>query len=90
MVRRSGHPRRRIARRRPLHEGRSQGPRLQARPSDLLVLEAGADGTHGLAVELKVGGNGLLDSQVAWLARAQLKGWRTEVVRSGALARRII
>ena len=44
--------------------------------ADLLVLEAGADGTHGLAVELKVGGNGLLDSQVAWLARAQLKGWR--------------
>jgi hypothetical protein len=33
-------------------------------------------------VELKVGGNGLLDSQVAWLARAKLKGWRTEVVRS--------
>ena len=33
-------------------------------------------------MELKVGGNGLLDSQVAWLARAQLKGWRTEVVRS--------
>jgi hypothetical protein len=44
----------------------------------------GADGTHGLAVELKVGGNGLLDSQVAWLARAQLKGWRTEVVRSSS------
>jgi hypothetical protein len=36
-------------------------------------------------VELKVGGNGLLDSQVAWLARAKLKGWRTEVVRAASL-----
>ena len=50
--------------------------------ADLLVLEAGADGTHGLAVELKIGGNGLQSSQVAWLARARLKGWRTEVVRT--------
>jgi hypothetical protein len=50
--------------------------------ADLLVLEAGADGTHGLAVELKVGGNGLQDSQVVWLARARRKGWRTGVARS--------
>ena len=78
MVRRSRYPRRRLARRRRLHEARGCRPGR----ADLLVLEAGADGTHGLAVELKVGGNGLLDSQVAWLARAQLKGWRTEVVRS--------
>ena len=78
MVRRSRYPRRRLARRRRLHEASVCRPGR----ADLLVLEAGADGTHGLAVELKVGGNGLLDSQVAWLARAQLKGWRTEVVRS--------
>ncbi len=50
--------------------------------ADLLVLEAGADGSHGLAVELNIGGNGLQCSQVAWLARARLKGWRTEVVRA--------
>jgi len=80
MVRRSRYPRRRLARRRRLHEASGCRPGR----ADLLVLEAGADGTHGLAVELKVGGNGLLDSQVAWLARAQLKGWRTEVVRSSS------
>ena len=50
--------------------------------ADLLVLEAGADGTHGLAVELKIGKKCLQDSQVAWLARARCKGWRTGVARS--------
>ena len=49
---------------------------------DLLILEAGADGSHGLAVELKVEKNTLSDAQRAWFARAQAKGWRCEVANS--------
>ena len=55
--------------------------------ADLLVLEPGADGSHGLAVELKVvyssgKANTLSEKQSAWLARARLKGWRTAVAYS--------
>lgn len=49
---------------------------------DLLILEAGIDQTHGLAVELKIGTNTLSDQQVAWFKFARAKGWRCEVVRS--------
>ena len=49
---------------------------------DLLILEAGADGTHGLAVELKIDDNELTLEQADWLARARAKNWRCEVVRS--------
>ena len=49
---------------------------------DLLILEAGADGTHGLAVELKIGKNDLSEAQHAWFARARGKKWRCAVVRS--------
>ena len=47
---------------------------------DLLILEPGADGSHGLAVELKIGRNEPSAEQVAWLARAERKGWRCAVV----------
>jgi len=50
--------------------------------ADLLILEPGGDGSHGLAVELKIGRNGLQDSQREWLARVERKGWRTGVARS--------
>ena len=50
--------------------------------ADLLVLEPGGDGTHGLAVELKIGKNELSTEQVQWLARARSKGWRTGVAKS--------
>ena len=55
--------------------------------ADLLVLEPGADGSHGLAVELKVvyrngKQNELSDAQAAWLQRARCKGWRTAVAYS--------
>ena len=48
---------------------------------DLLVLEPGGDGTHGLAVEfkvnsLKVNGNKLSAEQRAWFARGRAKRWR--------------
>lgn len=49
---------------------------------DLLVLEHGADGSPGLAVELKIGRNQLSDAQRAWFARAEKRGWRCEVIRS--------
>jgi len=48
---------------------------------DLLILEAGANGAHGLAIELKIGRNALSDLQRDWFARARVKGWRCEVVR---------
>ena len=50
--------------------------------ADLLVLEPGGDGAHGLAVELKIGSNSLSDKQRRWLARAEAKGWRVGVARS--------
>ena len=50
--------------------------------ADILVLEPGGDGKHGLAVELKVGNNYLSNEQRRWLARATCKGWRTGVARS--------
>ena len=49
---------------------------------DLLVLEPGGDGTHGLAVEFKVNGNKLSAEQRAWFARGRAKRWRCVVVRS--------
>lgn len=51
--------------------------------ADLLVLEPGGDGAHGLAVELKIGTKyGLRDSQRQWLEHAQRKGWRTGIAHS--------
>lgn len=58
--------------------------------ADLLVLEPGGDGAHGLAVELKVGKNDLQKSQRLWLARAERKGWRTGVARSLAEFQRLV
>ena len=49
---------------------------------DLLILEPGADGTHGLAVELKIGNRGLSAHQCAWFEQAHAKNWRCEEVRS--------
>ena len=49
---------------------------------DLLVLEPGADGTHGLAVEFKVGGNQLSAVQREWFVRGRAKRWRCAVVKS--------
>ena len=49
---------------------------------DLLVLEPGFSGMHGLAVELKIDDNDLSDAQRAWFTRARAKGWRCEVVKS--------
>ena len=51
---------------------------------DLLVLEAGADGTLGLAIELKIGTNQLSPAQRSWFERAQTKRWRCGVARSAA------
>ena len=53
----------------------------------MLILEPGFDGTCGLAVELKWGRHHLTPEQmlsppqVAWLAKARKKKWRTAVVR---------
>lgn len=49
---------------------------------DLLVLEPGPDGTHGLAVEFKIGANRLSAEQWAWFQRGRAKRWRCAVVRS--------
>ena len=46
------------------------------------MLEAGADGTHGLAVELKISKNTMSGTQLAWFASARAKGWRCEAVWS--------
>ena len=69
-----------------LHGGRTWNA-MQAKGAepgvpDLLILEAGADGSHGLAVELKVERNSLSDAQRAWFARARAKGWRCDVANS--------
>ena len=50
--------------------------------ADLLLFKAGADGSHGLAVELKIGSNTLQPAQVDWLERIRNEGWRTGVARS--------
>ena len=50
--------------------------------ADLLIFEAGANGTHGLAIELKCGANKTSAAQDAWLARIAGKGWRVGVART--------
>ena len=69
-----------------LHGGRTwkamQAKGAEPGVPDLLILEAGADGSHGLAVELKVERNSLSDAQRAWFARARAKGWRCAVANS--------
>ena len=49
---------------------------------DLLILEPGFDGTHGLAVELKIDGNGLSADQRAWFEKGRAKQWRCVEARS--------
>ena len=75
--------RRSLPPRRP-HGKRSEGQRKGVEPGipDLLVLEPGPDGTHGLAVEFKIGGNKLSAEQRAWFKRGRAKRWRCAVVRS--------
>lgn len=51
---------------------------------DLLILEPGADGSHGLAVELKVRAAALRPAQQAWFEKARAKRWRCEVVRGNS------
>ena len=50
--------------------------------SDVLVLEPGGDGSHGLAVELKLPGNTLSAEQHAYFARMLARGWRVRVAYS--------
>ena len=50
--------------------------------ADILILEGGVRGEHGLAVEFKSGDAQPDDTQAAWLARAEAKGWRCAVIRS--------
>ena len=50
------------------------------RRADLIIFEPGLDGTHGLAVELKVGTNTVSDVQKQWLARFARRGYRSEVL----------
>ena len=59
---------------------KSRGCNRPGRP-DLLVLKAGGDGSHGLAVELKVDGNSVSSAQKAYLAKLKAEGWRVGVVR---------
>ena len=59
---------------------KARGCNRPGRP-DLLVLEPGGDGSHGLAVELKVNGNIVSEEQQAYLQRLKAKGWRVGVVR---------
>lgn len=49
---------------------------------DLLILEQGADGAPGLAVELKIGENTLSDPQALWLSQVAARGWRVAVART--------
>ena len=49
---------------------------------DLLVLEEGADGALGLAVEFKIGAHKLSPDQRGWFERAMKKRWRCGVARS--------
>ena len=49
---------------------------------DMLLLEEGADGAVGLAIELKIGDNGLQPAQVRWFARLRARRWRCEVIKS--------
>ena len=58
--------------------------------ADLLVLEPGGDGAHGLAVELKIGRNDLSGQQRRWFARAEAKGWRVGVARSLAEFQKVV
>ena len=59
---------------------KARGCNRPGRP-DLFVLEPGGDGSHGLAVELKVGGNVVSEAQQTYLMRLKSKGWRVGVVR---------
>ena len=69
-----------------MHGGRTakalKAKGVEAGIPDFLILEAGADGTHGLAVEFKIDTNRLSDEQAEWFVRARAKKWRCEVVRS--------
>ena len=58
--------------------------------ADLLILAQGVDGSLGLAVEFKIWPNTLSDKQVAWLARARARGWRTEVVYTFDAFQRVV
>ena len=49
---------------------------------DLLILEPGFDGTHSLAVELKIDGNGLSADQRAWFEKGRARQWRCVEARS--------
>ena len=75
-----------------LHGGRTanalKAKGVDAGIPDLLILESGFDGTHGLAVEFKIDDNQLTDAQAAWFSRAvvwqrmNLWTWCCECVRS--------
>ena len=58
----------------------ARGCNRAGRP-DLLVLEAGGDGSPGLAVELKTGGNDLSEAQRDYFKRLESRGWRVGVAR---------
>lgn len=62
---------------------RLQDKGCEAGVADILILEGGVLGEHGLAVEFKVpGAPPPSDEQAAWLARAESKGWRCAVISS--------
>jgi hypothetical protein len=50
--------------------------------ADLLVLRAGHDGSHGLAVELKIKNNHTSQAQKDWAQRIMREGWQHAVVYS--------
>ena len=58
----------------------ARGCNRAGRP-DLLVLEAGGDGSPGLAVELKTGVNDLSEAQRDYFKRLESRGWRVGVAR---------
>lgn len=43
---------------------------------DFIVLEAGADGSHGLAIEFKCGRDYMKDAQLDWFERLKSRGYR--------------
>ena len=62
---------------------RLQDKGCEAGVADILILEGGVLGEHGLAVEFKApGAPPPSDEQAAWLARAESKGWRCAVISS--------
>ena len=57
---------------------------------DLLVLERGAGGEPGLAVEFKIGTNPLSVEQRAWFQQAGGRGWHCADVRSTTEFHRVL